>query len=138
MNKLLKEPSQRQLKIGEEIKHLLSQLLIRKETHIKELDESSIMISQVSVSPDMTNARGISFSDLKKKLLKISEYFFDDLFIYDIAKLVIYCDGCITIVGSDFIIFYKLLPEGPAIIPAIVIVPDVVPALMVKVPLARV
>ena len=39
MNKLLKEPSQRQLKIGEEIKHLLSQQLIRKETHIKELDE---------------------------------------------------------------------------------------------------
>ena len=57
MNKLLKEPSQRQLKIGEEIKHLLSQQLIRKETHIKELDESSIMVSQVSVSPDMSNAR---------------------------------------------------------------------------------
>ena len=57
MNKLLKEPSQRQLKVGEEIKHLLSEQLVRKETHVKELDESSIMISQVSVSPDMSNAK---------------------------------------------------------------------------------
>ena len=72
---------------------------------------------------DMTNANGISFNDLEEKLLKISEYFFDDLFIYDIAKLDIYCVGCRTIVGTDFIIFNKLLPAGPAIIPAIAISP---------------
>tara|TARA_A100001035_G_scaffold91386_1_gene71449 strand:+ start:1191 stop:1634 length:444 start_codon:yes stop_codon:yes gene_type:complete len=70
---------------------------------------------------DTNNTRGISFNDLKEKSLKISEYFFDDLFIYDIAKFVMYCDGCRTSVGTDFIIFKKLLPEGPAIIPAIVI-----------------
>ena len=72
---------------------------------------------------DMTNANGISFNDLEEKLLKISEYFFDDLFIYDIAKLDIYCVGCRIIVGTDFIIFNKLLPAGPAIIPAIAISP---------------
>ena len=72
---------------------------------------------------EMINANGINFNDLIRKLLKSSEYFFDDLFIYDIEKLVIYCDGCRTIVGTDFIIFNKLLPEGPPIIPAIAISP---------------
>ena len=62
MNKLLKEPSQRQLKIGEEIKHLLSQQLIRKETHIKELDKPGGMVvfkSHIShrVLPVLTGQR---------------------------------------------------------------------------------
>ncbi len=57
VRRFLKEPNQRQLRIGEEIRHLLSLQLSRKETHIKELDLSTIMISEVSVSADLTNAK---------------------------------------------------------------------------------
>ena len=31
-----------------------------------------------------------------KEIIKNLRIFFDDLFIYDIAKFVIYCDGCRT------------------------------------------
>ena len=50
-------PSQRQLRVGEDLRHHLSAILARQETHIPELDQVSITISEVSVSPDLTNAR---------------------------------------------------------------------------------
>ena len=50
-------PSQRQLRVGEDIRHHLSKILARKETHIPELDKVSITVSEVSVSPDLSNAR---------------------------------------------------------------------------------
>ncbi|MDP7375401.1 MAG: ribosome-binding factor A, partial [Alphaproteobacteria bacterium] len=50
-------PSQRQLRVGEDLRHHLSSILARKETHIPELDQVSITISEVSVSPDLANAR---------------------------------------------------------------------------------
>ena len=50
-------PSQRQLRVGEDIRHHLSRILARKETHIPELDKVSITVSEVSVSPDLSNAR---------------------------------------------------------------------------------
>ncbi len=49
-------PSQRQLRVGEELRHLIAALLLRKETHIPELDAVSITVSEVSVSPDFSNA----------------------------------------------------------------------------------
>ena len=45
-------PSQRQLRVGEDLRHHLSAILARQETHIPELDQVSITISEVSVSPD--------------------------------------------------------------------------------------
>ena len=50
-------PSQRQLRVGEDLRHHLSAILARQETHISELDQVSITISEVSVSPDLANAR---------------------------------------------------------------------------------
>ena len=50
-------PSQRQLRVGEDLRHHLSSILARQETHIPELDQVSITISEVSVSPDLANAR---------------------------------------------------------------------------------
>ena len=50
-------PSQRQLRVGENLRHHLSLILARQETHIPELDQVSITISEVSVSPDLANAR---------------------------------------------------------------------------------
>ena len=50
-------PSQRQLRVGEDLRHHLSAILARQETHIPELDKVSITISEVSVSPDLANAR---------------------------------------------------------------------------------
>ncbi len=52
----LSGPSQRQLRVGEELRHLIAALLLRQETHIPELDTVSITVSEVSVSPDFSNA----------------------------------------------------------------------------------
>jgi ribosome-binding factor A len=49
-------PSQRQLRVGEELRHQLSALLMRQETHIEALDSVPITVVEVSVSPDMSNA----------------------------------------------------------------------------------
>ncbi len=50
-------PSQRQLRVGEELRHQLSALLMRQETHIAELDSVPITVTEVSVSPDLSNAQ---------------------------------------------------------------------------------
>ena len=52
-----KAPSQRQLRVGEEIRHQLSLALMRGDIYVPELDGVSITVSEVSVSPDMSNAR---------------------------------------------------------------------------------
>ena len=51
-----KAPSQRQLKVGEEIRFAISEVLLRGETHIPQLESASIIISQVKISPDLKNA----------------------------------------------------------------------------------
>lgn len=52
-----KPPSKRQLRVGEEIRHSLAGILIRQDTHVEELRGISITVSEVSVSPDLSNAR---------------------------------------------------------------------------------
>jgi ribosome-binding factor A len=49
-------PSQRQLRVGEEIRHLLAELLERGEMRDPELRETSITVTSVDVSPDLRNA----------------------------------------------------------------------------------
>ncbi|MCI5050232.1 MAG: 30S ribosome-binding factor RbfA [Rickettsiales bacterium] len=51
-----KAPSQRQLRVGEEIRHAISEVLSRGETHLPELDGYSITVSEVRISPDLKNA----------------------------------------------------------------------------------
>lgn len=50
-------PTQRQLRVGEDLRHHLAAILARRETHIYEIDQVSITVSGVSVSPDLANAR---------------------------------------------------------------------------------
>lgn len=49
-------PSQRQLRVGEEIRSALAQIFAHGETHNPILDGSSITVSQVRISPDLKNA----------------------------------------------------------------------------------
>lgn len=49
-------PSQRQLRVGEEVRHALSEVFFRGETHAPQLDGVSITVSEVRISPDLKNA----------------------------------------------------------------------------------
>ena len=49
-------PGQRQLRVGEEIRHLLAELLERGNMRDPELREASITVTSVDVSPDLRNA----------------------------------------------------------------------------------
>lgn len=51
-----KTPSQRQLRVGEEIRSALAQIFAHGETHNPILDGSSITVSEVRISPDLKNA----------------------------------------------------------------------------------
>lgn len=52
-----KQPvGQRQLRVGEEIRHALSSIFMRGELHEAELREASITVSEVRISPDLKNA----------------------------------------------------------------------------------
>jgi len=50
-------PSQRQLKVAEHIRHMLSTILQREDFHDPILKKTSVNISQVSMSPDLRHAR---------------------------------------------------------------------------------
>jgi ribosome-binding factor A len=49
-------PSQRQLRVGEELRHLLAALLERGEMRDPDLRGASITVTAVDVSPDLRNA----------------------------------------------------------------------------------
>lgn len=51
-----KAPTQRQLQVGEEIRHAVSTVLMRNETHDPELESLSITVSEVRIGPDLKNA----------------------------------------------------------------------------------
>ena len=46
-------PSQRQLRVGELIRHRLSELLLRAEVHDPDLNRHSITVGEVRASPDL-------------------------------------------------------------------------------------
>lgn len=52
-----KQPSKRQLRVGEEIRHNLAVLFVRQDTYVEELRGISITVSEVSVSPDLSYAK---------------------------------------------------------------------------------
>ncbi len=49
-------PSQRQLKLGEELRNAIAQVFALGETHDPVLDSASITVSEVRISPDLKNA----------------------------------------------------------------------------------
>ena len=56
MSNRSKAPSQRQLKVGEEVRKTLSMAFLRGEVHVAGVENASITVSEVRVSPDMKNA----------------------------------------------------------------------------------
>ena len=62
-----KEPSQRQLRVAEEIRHVLARMMSQNDLFIDGLKPSYIMITQVKISPDLAYAtvfiRGIGDVD---------------------------------------------------------------------------
>ncbi|MFP6742863.1 MAG: 30S ribosome-binding factor RbfA [Alphaproteobacteria bacterium] len=51
-----KAPGQRQLRVGEEIRHALSEVLARGELRDPDLIDVSLTVSEVRISPDLRNA----------------------------------------------------------------------------------
>jgi ribosome-binding factor A len=51
-----KPPTQRQLRVGEEIRSALALIFAHGETHVPELDSASVTVSEVRISPDLKNA----------------------------------------------------------------------------------
>ena len=49
-------PTQRQLRVGEEIRHALARIFARGELHDPELAGADITVSEVRVSPDLKSA----------------------------------------------------------------------------------
>ena len=49
--------SQRQLKVGEELRHLISSALIRNSFYDQNIENNNITITEVNVSPDLKNAK---------------------------------------------------------------------------------
>ena len=49
--------SQRQLKVGEELRHLISNALLRESFYDEHIKNNNITITEVNVSPDLKNAK---------------------------------------------------------------------------------
>ncbi len=68
MSHNLKEPSQRQLRVGEEIRHALSSIFLRGDTyHPENFSVLAPIVSEVRVSPDMHNAT-VYISDMASRV----------------------------------------------------------------------
>ena len=51
-----KAPTQRQLRVGEEIRHVLSGVFLRAEFRDPDLTDARVTVTEVRVSPDLRNA----------------------------------------------------------------------------------
>ena len=71
--------SHRQLKVGEELRHLISNALLREVFYDEHIKNNNITITEVNVSPDLKNAKvyvmplgGINKPDVLSSLSKVS------------------------------------------------------------------
>ena len=71
--------SQRQLRVGEELRHLISNALLRESFYDEFIKNNNITITEVNVSPDLKNAKvyimplgGKNKLDVLKSLNKVS------------------------------------------------------------------
>lgn len=75
-------PSQRQLRVGEEIRHILAETLSLRHSGDPLIDSSSITVTEVRVSPDLQNATvfvlplgGLHVPEILTALKDKSKYF---------------------------------------------------------------
>ncbi len=53
----IKHPSQRQLKVGEELRHAISEIFMREDIYIPDTRKTlQVTVSEVRISPDLRNA----------------------------------------------------------------------------------
>ena len=52
----VRAPSQRQLRVGEEVRHALAHIIERKEVRDPDLAGKAITVTEVRISPDLRNA----------------------------------------------------------------------------------
>ena len=80
MNKLGKQVTQRQLRVGEMVKQALSMMFLKEEAKISELDTKSITVTEVRMSPDLKTAKifviPLGGKDTKKVIEKLKEFSF--------------------------------------------------------------
>lgn len=56
MSRGLKPPSQRQLRVGEELRHVIAQILERGEIRDPDVAGKPVTVTEVRISPDLRNA----------------------------------------------------------------------------------
>ena len=80
MNKLGKQVTQRQLRVGEMVKQALSMMFLKEEAKISELDTKSITVTEVRMSPDLKTAKifviPLGGKDKEKVIEKLKEFSF--------------------------------------------------------------
>lgn len=85
-----KAPSQRQLRVAEEIKHVLGQMFMRDETFIDGLKTPYLMITEVKISPDFSVAtiliRAIGAADTKEQVALLNAH--KGVFRYQLGKKI--------------------------------------------------
>lgn len=73
-----KAPSQRQLRVAEEIRHVLGRMMSQNDLFIEGLKPSLIMITEVQISPDLAYAtvfvRGIGDVDTTEQVALLNEH----------------------------------------------------------------
>lgn len=73
-----KAPSQRQLRVAEEIRHVLARMMSQNDLFIEGLKPSYIMITEVKISPDLAYAsifvRGIGDVDTARQVALLNNH----------------------------------------------------------------
>lgn len=85
-----KAPSQRQLRVAEEIRHVLAKMLVENNLFIEGLKSSYIMVTEVSISPDLAYAtayiQGIGDIDTDEQIELLNKH--KGAFRYKIGKAI--------------------------------------------------
>lgn len=85
-----KAPTQRQLRVDEEIRHVIADMLIRDETFIEGLKSTMLMITEVNVSPDFSVAdvfvRSVMGNDTNEQVALLNEN--KGVFRYQVGKKI--------------------------------------------------
>lgn len=73
-----KAPSQRQLRVAEEIRHVLGRMLVQNDLFIEGLESALLMVTEVQISPDLAYAtvfvRGIGTVDTGEQVRLLNEH----------------------------------------------------------------
>ncbi len=85
-----KQPSQRQLRVAEEIRHVLAKMLMEDNLFIEGLKPAYVMVTEVSISPDLSYAaiyiQGIGDIDTDEQIALLNKH--KGVFRYRIGKTV--------------------------------------------------